>query len=75
MWKEEKLVNSSSNKPIFSTCCNSGKIVLDKQIKLPDYLKNLLISNDAIGKKFRSAIRLYNSILLLRQLVPILTKN
>jgi hypothetical protein len=63
MWKEEKLVNSSSNKPIFSTCCNSGKIVLDKQIKLPDFLKNLLISNDTIGKKFRSAIRLYNSIL------------
>ena len=57
---DEKIKHSPPSNPVFSLCCNSGKVVLPVMRDPPEILKVLLESNDHQGKDFRENIWKYN---------------
>ena len=63
MWIDERLKGTSKKKPRFGMCCLQGAIDLPLNHNLPNEIKALLTSDNVETKDFRTAIRLYNSIL------------
>jgi hypothetical protein len=59
-WLAEKISRSSTNNPVFSLCCNNGKVVIPVLETPPDGLRNLLERNDGVGRDFRENIWKYN---------------
>ena len=59
-WKAERLTRSTNNIFKFGICCSSGRIQLPALPEPPDTLKNLLDSQDVVGKEFREHIHQYN---------------
>ena len=51
-----------------STCCNGGKVMLEKFPEPPEYLKKLLKDNTTEAKLFRENIRSFNNALALSSL-------
>ena len=63
MWYEERTNKGFKPvKPLFSLCCQSGKVLLTKFNEAPTLLKNLLDYGDSSTAKFREQIRIYNSL-------------
>ena len=63
IWLEERFACSSITKPKFGFCCHGGTIKIPLLSILPLQLQNIISQKNDEGKKIRSAIRLYNSIL------------
>ena len=63
MWDDERLSNSTKNKPKFGVCCLQGQVELPPLRTMPQELYSLLTQNTSECKEFRTTIRLYNSIL------------
>jgi hypothetical protein len=63
MWLDERLARSTETKPKFGLCCLEGSIKLPSFEPIPPPILELLTSNNKASKEFRTAIRLYNSIL------------
>jgi hypothetical protein len=51
---------SSTSSPLFSLCCNNGKVVVPFLQEPPDTLRNLLERSDGAGRDFRENIWKYN---------------
>ncbi|XP_071698893.1 uncharacterized protein [Rutidosis leptorrhynchoides] len=63
MWYEER--NNKPKKtssPVFSMCCQNGKVLLPKLKDPPPLLKRLLDYTDPATFKFREQIRIYNNM-------------
>ncbi|KAJ3848605.1 hypothetical protein EV368DRAFT_76133 [Lentinula lateritia] len=60
-WTAERLTKSSATKPIFGTCCKSGKLQLPMLQNPPQELQNLFDGTDYESKHFLDNIRSYNS--------------
>ncbi|KAJ3924389.1 MAG: hypothetical protein NXY57DRAFT_878344, partial [Lentinula lateritia] len=60
-WAAERLTKSSATKPIFGTCCKSGKLSLPMLQNPPQELQNLFDGTDFESKHFLDNIRSYNS--------------
>ncbi|KAI8825559.1 uncharacterized protein EV422DRAFT_552812, partial [Fimicolochytrium jonesii] len=63
MWILERCATSSKAHPKFSLCCERGTVLLPPLPTTPATLCDLLTSNSPHAKKFREAIRSYNSSL------------
>ena len=63
MWLDEKLQSSTNSNIKFGTCCLQGAISLPNTNPIPDSLYKLITDTTKESKDFRTAIRLYNSIL------------
>jgi hypothetical protein len=61
-WRNEKST-STPNGPVFSICCNSGKVLLNELLDVPSPLKELLSRQDAPSKAFVYNIRNYNNVM------------
>ena len=62
-WIAERLTKSTANNPIFSLCCKEGDVNLPQYKPLPQYLRNLLLSNGQRNQQFRDNLRAYNCAL------------
>jgi hypothetical protein len=62
-WMAEKVINSPTNRPEFTGCCQRGRVRLPLLPPPPPFLCGLLESNDVKAKEFRSNIRQYNMAL------------
>jgi len=62
-WMDEKTVNSTKTKPLFSKCCHQGKVRLENLQDPPQFLRGLLTDDTTDAKQFRVSIRQYNSAL------------
>lgn len=60
-WMDEKLTKSSKTRPLFGTCCLSGKVRLPELKTPPPAIKSLYDGNDAQSKSFQKYIRQYNA--------------
>ncbi|XP_070008699.1 uncharacterized protein [Nicotiana sylvestris] len=62
-WYEERIrKHYNSKKPIFTMCCDRGKIKLPDLKKPPEVLKQLLFGSGPKSSHFRENIRSYDSI-------------
>jgi hypothetical protein len=61
VWIEEKS-GGSIRDPLFSICCNKGKVKLPEHKGLPQYIETLLSQSNELGKHFVEKIRAYNSL-------------
>jgi hypothetical protein len=59
----EKVLSSAAKRPKFSTCCQRGHVSLHHLPPPPPFLNQILDSDDADGKEFRSNICQYNMAL------------
>ncbi|CAN1799656.1 ATP-dependent DNA helicase PIF1 [Linum perenne] len=63
MWREESTAATrKAPMPTFSLCCNGGKIRLPPARQPPQYLKELMTSEDSECRHFREYIRVYNGV-------------
>ncbi|KAF0400032.1 transcriptional factor b3 [Gigaspora margarita] len=60
-WLDEKTGGSNKN-PIFSACCNGGKVMLPSMTSPPDILMQLLTYSTSKAKEFHKNIQAYNAI-------------
>ncbi|KAH9854590.1 hypothetical protein C2E23DRAFT_752784, partial [Lenzites betulinus] len=60
-WLAEKLSHSPVSRPLFGTCCNSGKVHLPLLPDPPLAIRNLFTEQGSQAKEFRENIRQYNS--------------
>lgn len=60
-WLNERISkNRKARRPIFTMCCMRGKVKLPILKEAPEFLQNLLTSDDVISKHFRDNIRPLN---------------
>ena len=67
-WTAEKIVSSPEHGPKFTACCQRGHVSLRLLSPSPPFLHQLLNSDDAEGKEFRSNIHQYNMALVFTSL-------
>ncbi|CAG8689944.1 17459_t:CDS:1 [Cetraspora pellucida] len=63
LWIDERLLNSSTRSPVFTTCYAGGKILLPPLQELPSPLNTLLTRTDQRARLFKQNIKMYNSAL------------
>ncbi|XP_019160783.1 PREDICTED: uncharacterized protein LOC109157339 [Ipomoea nil] len=62
-WFEERKKNYSiKGSPMFSLCCNNGKIKLQENTLPPEGIFDLFFGTDELSKKFLQNIRTYNNM-------------
>ncbi|CAN1761832.1 hypothetical protein LINPERHAP1_LOCUS8068 [Linum perenne] len=63
MWREESTTPTRHlPHPTFSLCCNGGQVRVAPTREPPQYLKQLMISQDSTSRHFRENIRSYNGV-------------
>ncbi|CAL1382226.1 unnamed protein product [Linum trigynum] len=63
MWPEEcTYATRSHTNPKFSLCCKQGKVKLPPRRNPPEFLKQLLESENPLSRHFRQFIRQYNGV-------------
>jgi hypothetical protein len=62
-WIDERISTSTTENPVWESCCKKGDIHLDQYHPPPPYLYQLLTSTDREAKIFREHIRQYNAAL------------
>ncbi|CDF36188.1 ATP dependant DNA helicase PIF1 [Chondrus crispus] len=66
---QERLLSSSAAGPMFSTCCEKGKLSLPLLTDPPALLRSLLIDDTQRSRRFRKNIRAYNAALSMASVV------
>ncbi|CAN1837196.1 ATP-dependent DNA helicase pif1 [Linum perenne] len=63
MWREESTAPTQNHpQPTFYLCCNRGKVRVAPTREPPQYLKQLMTSQDNTSRHFRENIRSYNGV-------------
>ena len=63
MWYEERCSrDKSTSNPMFSLCCQRGKVLLPKFKEAPSPLNELMDYNNPASSKFKERIRVYNGM-------------
>ena len=60
-WDDERLAASSRIRPLFGTCCDSGKVTIPLLPDPPPLFRRLFSDQTAQAKEFRENIRQYNA--------------